>query len=576
MRPMGETPPGSPPDEPTGGAAPPGVPPQDGGVAGWADLPRPIVRPPRRFNISLVWLVPIVALIVGASLLIREALLVGPQIQIQFASAEGVQAGNTEVRYKDVVIGHVEGVSLAEDHERVVVTVRLDHSAADFAVEDTSFWVVRARIGLGGVTGLGTLLSGSYIGADAGVSKQPRSHFVGLEAPPLVLHGEPGSIFVLQAADLGSLDVGSPVFYRRTRVGRVVGYTLDPVQDQLSVKIFVDAPYQTLVTPRSRFWNASGVDLTLNASGLTISTQTITSVLIGGIAFENPPDGARPEPAPAGSMFTLYGDRASALSPLDGPPLAVTMSFDESVRGLVEGSPIDFLGINIGRVNSISVRYDETHQRFPVRVSASIYPRRLGPVQRALVPGQPNAENDAAMVRLLIDKGLRAQLRTGNLLTGQLYVALDFDAKPGAVKSRGKDGETLTVPTIPGTLSQLQPQLAEIVGKINKFPIEALGAGLLETVRGANAAIAQLSPTAQKALAEVQRTLQQAQKSLENLDRNVASPDAPLQRGVDETLEELRRTARSLRVLSDYLQLHPEALLRGKPADRPLPEGRPR
>ncbi len=578
---MAETTPGATPGGETGDP-PAGAPrPPDEG-APWRDLPQPVVRPARRFSMSPVWLVPVLALIVGASLMVRQSLLVGPQIDIQFSSAEGVEAGKTDLRYKEVVIGHVEAISLAADRKRVVATVRLDRSASSFAVEDTSFWVVRPRIGIGGVTGLGTLLSGSYIGADAGVSTEPRSSFIGLEVPPLVLHGEPGRIFVLNAADLGSLDVGSPVFYRRTRVGRVVGYTLDAERDQLSVKIFVDAPYQTLVTRRSRFWNASGVDLSLNASGLTINTQTIASVLIGGLAFENPPGAVGAEPAPESSEYTLYDDRASALSPLDGPPLAVRMVFNESVRGLAAGSPVDFLGVTIGRVRAISLRYDDQHQRFPVAVIADIYPLRLGAVRRALISGAPTASDaDAALLQRLVDKGLRAQMHSGNLLTGQLYIALDFVSGAGRPTHRdggegGGSAAFVDLPTVAGTLNQLQPQLADIVQKISKIPFDELGASLQATLRGANAAIAGLTPQAQKALADVQRTLERAQTSLESLDRNVSNPDAPLQRSVDETLQELQRTARSLRVLSDYLQLHPESLLRGKPADRALPPGPPR
>jgi paraquat-inducible protein B len=205
-------------------------------------LPEPRVVKARRWNVSLVWLVPAVAVAIAASMLVRSVFLTGPRIEIEFKSAEGVEAGKTEVRYKEVVIGKVVGVALRDDRERVVVIVQLDQSAARFAVEDTAFWVVKPRIGTGGVSGLGTLLSGAYIGTDAGVSTRSRSEFVGLEQPPLVLRGEPGSIYVLRATDLGSLDVGSPVFHRRTPVGRVVGYTLDAERDELSLKIFVEAP----------------------------------------------------------------------------------------------------------------------------------------------------------------------------------------------------------------------------------------------------------------------------------------------------------------------------------------------
>ncbi|HWK84192.1 MAG TPA: MlaD family protein, partial [Caldimonas sp.] len=524
---------------------------------------------------SLVWLLPAVAIAVGASLLIRTVFLVGPRIEIEFASADGVEAGKTDVRYKEVVIGKVYSVSLRGDAKRVVVGVQLDRAAAGIAVEDTAFWVVRPRIGIGGVSGLGTLLSGAYIAADAGASTQSRSQFKGLEAPPLVLRGEPGSIYVLRSEDLGSLEVGSPVFHRRTRVGRVVAYTLEIDRDELSIKVFIEAPYQRLVTTATRFWNASGIDLTLNASGLTLNTQTLASILSGGVAFESAPGGGPALPAPENAIFTLHGDRRAALAPPDGPPVHVRMVFEQSVRGLSNGAAIDLLGIDIGHVTSIALQYDAARHRFPVEVFADIYPLRLGPVHAALLraaaPGDGSA-TEAAVLQQLVDNGLRAQLRTGNLLTGQLYVGLDFVAKQPARTMRiGADG-TLTLPTVPGTLSEIQPQIAEIVAKVSKIPFDEIGKDLRTTLSHASAAISQLTPEAQKALAEVRKTLDKAQASLDSLDRNVTDPNAPVQHNVEETMLELQRAARSLRVLSDYLQQHPEAILRGKPADPPVPQ----
>jgi paraquat-inducible protein B len=533
-------------------------------------LPEPRVVKARRWNVSLVWLVPAVAIAIAASMLVRSVFLTGPRIEIEFKSADGVEAGKTEVRYKEVVIGKVVGVALRDDRERVVVIVQLDQSAARFAVEDTAFWVVKPRIGSGGVSGLGTLLSGAYIGTDAGVSTRARSEFVGLEAPPLVLRGEPGSIFVLRASDLGSLDVGSPVFYRRTQVGRVVGYTLDADRDELTLKVFIEAPYPKLVTVNSRFWNASGIDLTLNASGLSVNTQTLVSILAGGIAFESPPDVARAAPAAENSVFTLYNDRRNALAPPDGIAVPVRMSFDQSVRGLVPGAAIDLLGVEIGRVRSVTLDYDAKTRRFPVEVVGEIYPLRLGPVRSALLRDVHNA-GDAVVLEKLVADGLRAQLRTGNLLTGQLYVALDF--LPGRSRTvAANDDGVVRLPTVPGTLSELQPQIAEIVQKVSKIPFDDIGRDLRSTLASASKAINQLSPEAQKALAEVQRTLQRTQATLESLERNVADPSAPVQRNLEEALLELQRTSRALRLLSDYLQQHPEALLRGKPADAPVPQ----
>ncbi len=531
------------------------------------DLPRPHLHRKRRWSVSLVWLVPLVALVVGVSLLIRSVLLVGPRVEIEFASAESIVPGKTEVRYKEVVIGKVEAVSLRDDRKHVIVTVRLDRASAGVAAEDTSFWVVRPRIATSGISGLGTLLSGAYIGADVGTSAVTKTRFVGLEAPPLVLRGEPGSIFVLKADDLGSLDVGSPVFHRRTRVGRVVGYALDADRDELYVNIFVEAPFQKLITNKTRFWNASGIDLSVNASGLTLNTQTLVSVLAGGLAFEAPPNESPGTPATERNVFTLFNDRRSALAPPDGPAFPIRMVFAGSARGLAEGAPIDFLGIEIGRVRSVALQYDAKRERFPVQVLADVFPLRLGPARAALLRDAPAGENpDAAMLQRMVDSGLRAQLRTGNLLTGQLYVALDFTSETTKASMHPVDG-AYTLPTVPGTLSELQPQIASIVQKISKIPFDDIGTNLQQTLKVATQAISQLTPEAQQALAEVRKTLAKTQATLENLDRNVADPGAPLQRNVEDTMLELQRASRSFRVLADYLQQHPEALLRGKPAD---------
>ena len=536
-----------------------------------ADVPQPRVVRARRWNVSMVWLLPAVAVAIAASMLLRTFLLVGPRIEIEFATAEGIEAGKTDVRYKEVVIGKVTSVSLRDDRKSIIAGVQLDLSAASFAVEDTTFWVVRPRIGVAGVSGLGTLLSGAYIGVDGGVSQKPRSRFVGLEAPPFVLRGEPGLVYVLRAEDLGSLEVGSPVFHRRTRVGRVVGYTLDADRDELSVKVFVEAPYQKLVARETRFWNASGVELSVNASGLTLNTQTIASILTGGLAFDTPSDVDKPTPAPGETVFTLFKDRRAALAPPDGVPVAVRMVFEQSIRGLAEGAAVDLLGIDIGTVRSISLQYDGQRRRFPIEVVADIFPLRLGSVRTALLRDGAGGGGDAAVLQKLIGNGLRAQLRTGNLLTGQMYVALDFLPGPARVSATAPDG-VLTMPTAPGTLSDIQPQIAAIVQKVSKIPFDEIGRDLRSTLSRASAAIGQLTPEAQKSLAEVQRTLSAAQASLERLDRNVTDPNAPVQRNLEQTLLELQRTSRALRVLSEYLQRHPESLLRGKPADPPLPQ----
>jgi paraquat-inducible protein B len=380
-------------------------------------------------------------------------------------------------------------------------------------------------------------------------------------------------MFVLRATDLGSLDVGSPVYYRRTRVGRVAGWTLEPKNDELTVQLFIESPYEPLVTQRARFWNASGLDLTLNANGLTLNAQTLTSVITGGIAFERLPGGETLPPAPAGSRFYLFKDRKAAVAPPDGPALTIRMVFDQSVRGLTVGAPIDFLGIEIGSVQAMTPQYDARRKRFPMEVMADIYPLRLGSARAAMLQGAATAPDaDVRLLKMLVDNGFRAQLRSANLLTGTQYVALDFTPK-AAHATLDTSGPEPTVPTVPGTLSELQPQIAEIVAKISKVPFDEIGRDLQGTLRQAQTMIRQLTPEAQKALAEVQRTLGSVQESLNRLDRNLLDESAPMQRNVEQTMIELQRTAQSLRVLGDYLQRHPEAILRGKRADPALVGG---
>ncbi|CAN5539411.1 MlaD family protein [soil metagenome] len=543
-----------------------------------------------RFRLSLVWLVPLVAAVVAMLLVYRSFAGAGPQITIEFGTAEGIEANKTEIRYKEVVVGHVTGVELGRSRDKVVVTARLDKIEGELAVEDTQFWVVRPRIGVGGVSGLSTLVSGAYIGMDLGTSQEPRREFTGLEVPPYVLRGEPGRSFVLRSPSLGSLDVGSPIYYRRVRVGRVVGYTFDGDRDELLIRVFIEAPNEHLVNADTRFWNASGIDLSLNANGLTLNTQSIASVVAGGIAFASSRGlnaSENLQAAAEGAQFRLFGNQQDALSPPDGPPLSMRMVFDQSIRGLTVGSPVDLLGIEIGNVRSISVRYDTRTHRFPAEVIATIYPARIGqsiPQQGTATPAVRNE-----LLKTLVDNGVRAQLRNGNLLTGQVYVALDFvpDAKRATIDVAS---QTPTIPSVPGAFDDLQQQLAQIVARINKVPFDTIGTNLSQTLASANvtinklgATIDQMSPEMQQTMKSLQATLgglQQTmttvQRSLGEIDRNFTTEDAPLQRNANQALGELQRAAQSMRSLADYLQQHPETLIRGKPADpKPAPSTNP-
>lgn len=571
-------------------AEPVSPPPGAGGA-----MPPPVIVRPRRMRLSLVWIVPIVALVVGALMIVRTLMQAGPEITITFASAEGLEPGRTELRFKEVVVGQVTRVVLSPDRQRVIVTAKLDKTAESLTVDDTQFWVVRPRVGTAGVSGLGTLFSGAYIGVDAGASAESRRRFSGLEAPPFVLRGEPGRSFVLAASDLGSLEVGSPVFYKRIRVGRVVGYTLDPAGDALAVRVFIESPHEQLVRTESRFWNASGVDVSLNANGLAVNTESIASLISGGLAFATPIESAKSPQAPDGQRFVLFRDRQAALAPPDGAPMRVRMVFEQSVRGLSIGAPVELLGVELGTVRSVTLQPDVGGGHYPAEVVAEIYPSRLGAMRAAHGNGSKQAAGpDHGFMKKLVEQGLRAQVRNGNLLTGQNYVALEF--MPKVAKATLDERAPLpTIPSVPSAFSDLQPQLAEIVARVSKIRFDEIGANLNSTLKNASAAtgdlqdtlksagaasrslqealtsandaIKQLSPEAQRTLTDLRATLNAAQGTLGSFDRSIAHPDAPLLRNANDAVIEMQRAARALRQLSDYLQQHPESLIRGKPAD---------
>jgi len=546
-----------------------GASPSSGGDA----LPRPVLRK-RRTNASLIWLVPILAAIVGASLVVNSWLQAGPGITISFQSAQGLAEGKTPVKYKDVVIGKVEKIRLSGDRSHVLVKVALDKSAKAFATRGTRYWVVRPRIGLGGVSGVDTLFSGAYIGADTGDSSAEEDEFKGLETPPAVTHGEPGKSYTLHADDLGSLDIGSPVYFRRIQVGRVVSYQLDKDGKGVSLAVFIDSPNDRFVNASTRFWNASGVDVSLGANGLKLNTESLATVLAGGVAFQDPGAPHDTTPAPDGTSFQLFGDETTAMAPPDGEPHYIRMRFDQSLRGLAVGAPVEFLGVNFGRVVSIRMDYDAKTQRFPLIVGAVVYPDRLGQAHaklEALAKQRGDNADLSHMIGKLVDHGLRAQARTGNLLTGQLYIALDF--LPHAAKANyNPDVRPLEIPTAPGSFDKLQEQMADIVGKLDKVPFDQIGNHLNDSLASLDATLKQVNG---KTLPSLDDTLHDARKTLGTAN-DTLSGDSPLQQNMGQTLQELQRTLRSLRVLTDYLGVHPESLLRGRTTDpRPVEPKQP-
>lgn len=518
----------------------------------------------RRFSISLVWIVPIVAVLVGLSLVVHNLMQEGPTITVTFKTGSGLTANKTEVKYRNVVIGQVTDVELSDDQKSVNATIKLAKQAETFTREDSQFWVVRPRIGAGGVSGIDTLLSGDYIGADIGQSNSRSKHFKGLENPPPITYGEPGKRFNLHASDLGSLDIGSPVYYRKIPVGQVVAYALDADGKGVNIEVFIHAPNDAYVTENTRFWNASGIDVNVGANGFAVKTESLSTLLVGGIAFRAPEYSPNDVAAAEERTYDLFEDQQTALAPPNGKAQYLTLRFDQALRGLKVGAPVEFLGIEIGRVVSVNLDFDAKKRSFPLNVGIVIYPQRLGQAHiKMLKVLDHNPDDEAAAVRLIgtfIDNGLRAQARSGNLLTGQLYIALDFFPKAEKV-AFDPGARPISVPTVPGSLEQLQEKLEAMIDKLNKLPVERiagnLDSNLVELRKGLTQFNAKTLPGVQNTLADVSKTLQSASSTL--------AEDSPQREQLSQTLDELGRMSRSLRELSDYLGRHPESLIRGRP-----------
>ncbi|MES2580313.1 MAG: MlaD family protein [Pseudomonadota bacterium] len=532
-----------------------------------ASLPSPKRERQRDWLPSLVWLIPILAAVIGIALMVKVLVDRGPVITISFRTGEGLEAGKTKVKYKEVDIGEVQTITLSKDRSQVLVTVQLSKNAESFTAVDTHFWVVRPRLGASGISGLGTLLSGAYIGADGGTSEDTTKKFTGLEVQPTVTRDASGKQFKLHADDLGSLDVGSPIFYRRIKVGRVSAYDLDADGKGVTLRIFIDTPYDKFVGANTRFWHASGLDIQVNSGGFKVNTQSLATVVLGGMAFQSIDDSPGTL-SKENTTFLLAQNQSQAFQEPDGRSITAMLHFNQSIRGLTPGATVDFRGVVLGEVKSVGIEYDPKRREFDMPVVIEIYPARLGRKYAKDQAQSPYTQQQR--IQFMVSRGLRAQLRTGNLLTGQLYIALDFF--PKAPKITVQNSAQIELPTIPNGLDELQTQISTIANKLSKVPFEEIGHDLQKSLATLNKTLSsaeRLAQTLNQDVApEVAAAMKDVRKTLDNADRTL-SEDAPLQQDLRQTLQELSRAAASMKVLTDYLEQHPESLIRGKALDNP-------
>ena len=548
------------------------------------ELPQATVVAPKRSRLSIVWIIPVLAALVGVGIAVQRIRSEGPTITIVFKAAEGIEAGKTFIKYKDVIIGQVKTIQFTEDYANVEVTAKISKRAAGLMVEDAQFWVVRPTISLSGISGLNTLLSGNYIGFQAGTSTVERSDFTGLDKAPFVA-GQLGREFTLKAADLGSLAAGSPLYYRRLPVGQVIGFDLTPDGKSIDIQVFVNAPYDKFVSLGTRFWRVSGFDVTFDANGLDVRTESLAALLVGGLSFDAPPFVHDTTIAPPDAIFQLYNDRATAMKARDAMTRVYVLRFNESLRGLSVGAPVTYLGVQIGEVIDIGFDFEPEKANIVPRVSITFYPERLltitEPAQQARVEqflkGDDKRRN-AFLQRMIDERGLRAQLRTGSLLTGQLYVAFDYfpkAAKAGITFNRG----VAELPVVPSGLVDLEAKLGSILDKIDKLPLDQIATELKkdlesldETLTGATRLIkrvdTEIVPTLKTDLEALHRALGSMERTLKNADASLLGPDAPAQQELRDALNEFTRAARSLRMFLEYIERHPESPIRGKLEDK--------
>jgi paraquat-inducible protein B len=531
----------------------------------------PEVEVESRRRVSLVWLFPLVAAAIAIWLGYTTLREQGPTITIRFESAEGLEADKTRIKYKDVDVGVVDNVALSDDLSHILVTAELSKGVEQHVTEGTRFWIVRPRIGASGVSGLGTLLSGAFIEMDPGEGALTDS-FVGLEEPPPISSDVPGTRYLLQAENLGWVERGSPVYYRDVPVGQVLSYQLPKDQRALEVQVFVNAPHDQLVRADSRFWNASGVELSVSAAGFDVRVQSLAALLAGGIAFDTPSIARPGEQATAGSEFPLFDSFASVGEAQFTEKMPYLVSFDGSVRGLSPGAPVEFRGIKIGRVTDISLMADPGTKSVRIPVTIEIEPQRVG------VEGDISDLEPYEGMAALIDRGLRAQLKQGNLLTGELFVSLDFH--PDAPKAKlDMDAEHPVIPSIPTDIEVLTASVTGILDKLAALPLEGLVADLRATTQSINALAS--SPGTERTVSALSDTAVGLQALVAKIDEQVGpllgqarstlaaaeglvGRDSQTRYDVSAMLRELTSAARSIRLFADYLERHPEALIRGK------------
>jgi paraquat-inducible protein B len=509
---------------------------------------------------SLIWLIPIVAALIGCWIAWRAYAESGPEVTITFITAEGLEAGKTQIKFKDLTVGVVKTIDFAKDLSHVIVTAELSPPTKGYLTDETKFWIVRPQISAGRASGLGTLLSGAFIGMDPAFEGEPQRKFTGLEVKPVITSGDKGTVFTLRSSSLGSAGIDTPVYFRKVSVGSVVSYEMSEDGNTIDTRVFIEAPHDKRVTSVTRFWDASGLDLTVDAEGLRLDTVSLVSLLIGGVAFDSPPY-EEGEPAFEDSVFTLYPNRQEAIQRHYDVKRRYLLHFTGSVQGLTIGSPVVFRGIHFGKVVDIRLQFDWVDAEVLIPVLVELEPERF-----EWVGDEGVTPDERRPIDHLVENGFRAQLGRGNILTGGLQVEFDFhkDAPPAEVLLGGLYPE---LPTAPTPLQDIAVNVATIVRNVEKMPLDEIGFILRDSLAELRTTLQHISSLSagfdKDVLPSLAATLSNLESTTQNVDKLMAA-GSPIPLELQRAIEEIGRAAQSARLLTDYLERHPEALIQGK------------
>ena len=531
------------------------------------------ITPGRKF--SGIWLIPILALVLGIYMVINNWMNEGPEIEIAFATADGLEQGKTKVKYRSVDMGTVQAVRLNDNFDGVIATIKLDRQAVPLLREDTRFWVVTARVSADNISGLDTLLSGAYLQLAPGTGEPGARKFTALEHPPLTPAGAPGLRLNLTSNRATSVTAGDTVLYKGYKVGRVETMEFDPSDKLVHYQIFIDAPYHELVNSSVRFWDASGVSMSANASGFKVETGSLESILFGGVSFGVPEGVEEGKAVAANTEFQLYPSYDDILKNPYQFGTYYVVSFNQSIKGLVPGAPVEFRGIQIGKVDRIMLKEGQA-----MRVSSDTEGEG-GPIPVLIYiePGLMELPDTEASIEIMrrgvsrgVTQGLRASMESGNLLTGAKYIGIDFypDTPPAA---QGSFMDYTTIPTVETGLAQLAQSVNSILHTIDELPIT-------ETVTSANSALATLNnsldslqaimenQSTQQLPVHLDQTLQELREAISSL-----SPNSEAYQSLNSSLLSLNRTMGNLESLTRTLAEQPSAvLISSDPVPDTIPE----